>query len=405
MRARLVLKPGERAIFTERAATEGAHNSLACPPGSTLLGWAATCGPYDKFKDTFAIFHSGRVRFSNALPLLDGTPAYPMPHILVEPKHEGGGSAGGRLVPNKLRVWHPDIGDVQYDAVDNKGRKYVTKHGRVVEPRFGGRLRTATQQGRAATGQLFGYTHIEPGDSFTATIEADDAIDADDWRRLLDAFRDRTLFLGRGAGAYYGGAYYCEVVENEKDDLWPIGQVPNRLRLDGRDPTPFVRVWALSDLALLDENGAPCFAPTAAMLGLPAGGHLDPKQSPLGTRRYAPWNAHLGRRDVERQVIAAGSVLTFTYKNAVTATAVPGTVGLWQEAGLGRIWVAPEMLQVARGEPPKLPEGEAPRPPVPPAAAAARPADPLIEWAETAVAAAALREKNEAQAAKKRGRA
>ncbi|MGH7109003.1 MAG: hypothetical protein ACREFK_01110 [Stellaceae bacterium] len=398
MRARLVLMSCERAIFTERAATEGIHPSLACPPGSVLLGWAAAQGPYQAFLDPFAVFHSGRVRFSNAVPLLgDGTPTYPMPHILVEPKHARGGIAGDRLAPDKLRIWHPDDG-VQYDAVDNKGRRFVAADGRVVEPQFGDRLRTATRSGRAAPGQLFGYTHLEPGHRFAATIEADPgAIGDEDWGLLLGAFRGRTLFLGRGAGAYYGGAYECEVEEGGAE-LWPRGSVPAG--------AAFVRVWALSDLALLDARGAPCFAPNAAMLGLPAGGELDPHQSPLAARRYAPWNAHLGRRDVERQVIAAGSVLTFAYGAGAPSGDGPAVVGLWREAGLGRIWVAPPLLQAARGDRPSLPQAGAPRDDAPrdDAAPVPRPADPLINWAEAAREAAAIKNRIEAEAATKRER-
>lgn len=400
MKATLTLTPEVRAIFTARAATEGTHASLPCPPGSVLLGWAAAGGRYDNFSDPFQVFHSGRVRFSNALPILpDGTPAYPMPQILLQPKHARGGVVSDRLVAGAVRVWHPEdkheTEKIQYDVIDNKGRSFVTGDGRVVRPRFGGRLRTATWEGRAARGQLFGYTHLEPGNHFAATIEADPgAITPDDWRRLLDAFRNKILFLGRGAGAYYGGDYKCTVEENVRE-LWQGGGVSGG---EG-----FIRVWVLSDLALLDKNGAPCFAPTAEMLDLPPGGRLDPRESPIGARRYAPWNAHLGRRDVERQVIVAGSVLTFRYENGGATASTgspPSAVGLWREAGLGRIWVAPSMLQVNRGQPPRLDEKKAPpsesedrATPVPEPEG-----DPLIRWAKASQAAAVRRREDEVQA-------
>ena len=64
----LILTPTERAAFSARAATEGDHQTLNYIPGAALLGWAAA-RLYDDMEDPFCVFHSGAVRFSNALPL------------------------------------------------------------------------------------------------------------------------------------------------------------------------------------------------------------------------------------------------------------------------------------------------------------------------------------------------
>lgn len=355
-RALLILTASHPAVFSARAATEGQHQTLAHPTGAALLGWAASAGKYAKFKDPFAVFHSGRVRFSNALPLTaDGCATYPVPRLLAAPKHGPGGvqwadpvaGAAGMLDCGQVSV---GIAADERDDAGNKVQReflkglFVSMAGAVVKPATGARLRTATRDGRAADGQLFGYTHLDPkAASYAATIECEaDAICDGDWMLLLAAFAAGPR-LGRASGTAYGGGYACRVIDGAGAALWPLGAIAaGAMR---------VRVWALSDLALVDAHGAPCFVPSADMLGLPAGGTFHAAHSAIGVRRYAPWNAHLRTRDLERQVIEAGSVFTFTYEQPLAATTQSrAAVGQFQEAGLGRIVVAPALLDGAPGD-------------------------------------------------------
>lgn len=358
--ALLSLTGQDRAIFSERAATEGTHVTRLAPTGSALLGWAASQGRYDKFgAKAFEIFHSGRIRFSDALPVLGADElAFPLPQLLLQRKHIGGGIRGEGLVASEVWVGRGAFeSDPENMAQRLQGEalkpRFLTVSGIVSTPRTGGRLRTATLEGKAQRGALFGFTHLEPVDAprYLATIEAEGGVINDnEWSLLLGAFQGKELRLGRARSTGYGGWYKCKVRDGEGVDLWPKGAIAEG---DKR-----VRVWALSDLALLDERGSPCLAPTAAMLRLPPAFVLDLQNSAIATRRYVPWNAHLDCRDVERHVVGAGSVLTFVIRKGALANAKegPGAVGLWQECGLGRIWVNPELL---RGDHPELKESRA----------------------------------------------
>ena len=350
-RAVLILTAHEAAVFSKRAATEGEHQTLAHPTGAALLGWAAR--RYDTFgeDDRYTIFHSGDVRFSNALPLTeDGAIAYPAPQLITQPKHAKGGVVDGALVRDQLRVGRkppkPTQDDeAQYEAIGKA--LFITADARVVAAQLGSRLRTATSGGRAAAGQLFGYEHISPDQvpRYAATIEAEGLSDAA-WNRLLDIFRgDGDIHLGRASNTSYGGAYNCNLhLPDDNVQVWPRGGVATG--------ASHVRVWALSDLALVDDEGSPSFQPTAAMLGLPGEGRLDGADSAIGVRRYAPWNGKLRSRDLERQVIEAGSVITFSYDTPLPQCDGLGVVGVWRETGLGRIWVAPPLLEGEPGDPP-----------------------------------------------------
>lgn len=380
----LQLTATERAVFSRRAATEGEHQTLPCPTGAALLGWAANRGRYTRFQDPYTVFHSGKTRFSNALPLSEsGLVAWPVPQILMEAKHGGHSSKGRMLDAATLTIGRDNDNPADGRIVQREPLKgfFISRTGEVVKATVGGRLRTAIRRGRAADGQLFGYQHIEPGGTsrYVATIEADDLSDRD-WHLLCAAFDSQVLRLGRAAGTSYGGGYHCKILDADADAVWPCGRI-----LAGATT---VRIWVLSDLALTDALGAPCFAPDTSSLGLPPGA-IAGGESAIGVRRYAPWNRTLRARDIERQVIEAGSVLTFTFDAPVAATIDHcGRAGQWQEAGLGRIWVAPPMLAAAAGGAPdfdatntvpKLPAGQKPSDDAA-GSGTADPNDPLIAW-------------------------
>lgn len=349
-RALLILTPKERAIFSKRAATEGVHPSRPHPTGSSLLGWAAATlyEDFDKKGKAFDVFHSGTVRFSDALLVAhDGFAAFPMPNILMERK-SGEKAVGDDRILKSDFIW---VGRTAFSAVHDKGVQAEALKGGFVAASLlvpkvvtGGRLRTATEEGRAKNGALFGYSHVEPvtdGDyevRYAAMIEDDEnKLDQSGWDDLRNAFTQKSLRLGRAAATGYGGWYGCTWIDNPMVELWPAGSVGAGEKQ--------LRVWLLSDLAVIDDNGAPSFAPQPELLGLPPGGRLVGGESAVTTRRFAPWNRYLGTHDFERQVIEAGSVLTYCYPGGVpVGTRAPRLAGLFREQGFGRIWVNPPML-------------------------------------------------------------
>ena len=344
------------AIFSRSAATEGAHTTLDAPTGGSLLGWAVAAGGYDSFEDPFRVFHSGAVRFGNAASLApDHTVCVPTPKLFMAPKHDaGGGEADGR-VGSEVRIGRPVAGGQDESGTNGTGTRdatiqyehapaapFITPAGHVVRPARGQRLRTATKGGRAAEGRLFGYEHLsgEARPVFVAMIERDKNVSDADWSRLLDAFDGRTARLGRARGTSYGGEYVCRLAPAPCDPA-PIPQ----------GTTGRLRVLALSDLALVDEFGVPSAVPDHKMLGLPSASFVG-DDSAMSLRRHAPWNRKLQTRDMERQTIEAGSVLSFD-AHVPLAQDLPAraAVGLWREAGFGQIWIAPSFL---RGEAPSF---------------------------------------------------
>ncbi len=327
----------EDAVFSERTATEGGHRGLPYIPGGALLGVAAS-RLYRSLKnnqETFTLFHSGKVRFGNGLPLDDvGEIAYPVPFCWHSLKDETYVSHG-HIEPDKIHnlSLNTEQGERQFSQLR---ACFVTLRGDKIEPKKGLRMKTAIDPntGQARTAALFGYDALEAGSKFRASIEIDDDVDDGLVGRLQASLSEKKLLLGRSRSAEYGKA------EAISSGLTRVKQgQPD-------DSQSTLTLWLLSDLAATDERGQPTLYPKPQWLGLPKG-ELLLERSFVRTRRYSPWNAHRGGPDMERQVIVQGSVMVFELNAPLMdchRQRLQAGLGSFREAGLGRIWVEPELL-------------------------------------------------------------
>jgi CRISPR-associated protein Csx10 len=346
-------------VLSQRSATEGGHAGLDYVPGATLLG-AAAGRLYGELSstDAFTLFHSGRVRFGNGLPVTTlGETACPMPLSWHAAKGESAES-DGCLDAN--RIWNPGLrNSIPADEQPQQLRTgYVTASGALVKPHKSLRLKTAInpENGRAREGALFGYDALCAGQTFRSVIDVDENVADSLLEKLKKALRASEVVLGRSRSAEYGRAE-CRV-HDDVSRPEPGGAAGKTITL-----------WLLSDLAAIDDLGQPTLAPKPQWLSLPDGKLLFGK-SFLRSRRYSPWNAKRGGPDLERQVISQGSVLVFELDRALDtneSALIAAGIGLHREAGLGQVWLNPPLL--ARDQPvfgqraaPARPD-TAPRPP------------------------------------------
>jgi hypothetical protein len=319
---------------TADAATEGGHDCLNYLPGSLLAGVVA--GSLKPFPAT--AYLSGKMLFGDALPLVDGEIAYPVPLSLHKPK---GARTGNELAP--LNGLGSDLEEQSkaHQPVEQLRNVYMNAEGRIVSPKTHYRMKTAIDRergGRAADSQLFGYQSIASGQSFAALVWCEDGLVADQVEKIVTSGCAR---LGRSRSAEYGQVRItrmtqpCVVSESPQEGSMTL--------------------FLVSDLAL-EKNGRPVLAPQGDDIGLP-GASLDLTRSFLRTRRYTPWNAYHNTRMTERQVICHGSVLTFTGvtpdKVEEWRKAFSRGLGLYRQEGLGSILVNPAFVL----KPPKMSEG------------------------------------------------
>lgn len=354
------LEPEDAAVFSRSAATMGAHATFAGPPGAALMGWVARkCYTTLSKAGQQLIFHSGRVRFSDAVRFEGGKPRFVNPAVLFEPKHSGGKAVMGR--DNFLQA-NPGS---QPEAV--KGRLVSHFGEEAAGPRLRRRMRTAMNKGKSAQGQLFGYQAVDPTDlHYRATVECDSAeMDPDDWIQLVAAFKCDSLRLGRAKASGYGGTYRCNIIENS--ELWPS---PVTVAGDRE-----IRIWLLSDAMLLNEWGAPKTQIDSHDFGLDSGWELVPGESSVSMRRAWPWNSTIASRDVELPLFEAGSVVCFRWNEEDEPPQVdlPAMIGLGHQRGLGRIAIIPREFEYRAHEESGQSKSKAHIP---------EPASKLVQWAK-----------------------
>jgi hypothetical protein len=133
-------------------------------------------------------------------------------------------------------------------------------------------------------------------------------------------------------------------------------------------------------MALRDPaTGLPTLIPSAAACGLPEHLRFDAARSFLRVRRYSPWNGTRKRPDLERQVIVAGSVLTWNVGDGSLddlEKALRLGLGEHTSAGLGQVVCNPGVLAHHAAE---LPTASGPSSRAA-AGTPALPADPLAQW-------------------------
>lgn len=301
-------------VISQSNATKGIHQSLDYIPGANILGAvAAQC--YANIKDeskAFDVFHSGRVRFGNALPLVNGKLAYPVPLSF----HYGKGQ-DKQVVKNGL------VGLEFDNGVQPKQYRegYINAESEFFIPAKHSNLRTAINpdSGTAKEAALFGYQALNAGLKLQSYIDADDEGDLELIKEYLKDFR-----IGRSRSAHYGRV---EVCATEIETVTLTEQQTGRLIL-----------WLSSDLVVYNQVGQPTLTPTLEDLGLGnANNTINEETSFIRTRKYATYNGKRHSYDVAKQVIMQGSVLVYDNAQEIDVNKLYQGLGAYTEAGYGQV--------------------------------------------------------------------
>lgn len=321
-------------IISQQAATVGAHQSLDYIAGSTLLGLAASkLYPVLSSEEAFSVFHSGAIRFLDALPVENKEIAYPVPLNLHAFKGEKYTQDSQILKDQVFDVSSMDLAGKQPVQLRNL---YLTNSGKKVTPFKEQTLKTAIdpKQNRAAESQLFGYEALAKGQVFRFAVQADEHIPEALLKKVVEALQGMA-HLGRSRSAQFGR------VEIRSSKMTYVAQqkIQNQA----------LTLWLLSDLYLY-ENGANTLIPTPEALGLPQGTKWLKEKSFIRSRRYSSYNAYRKHYDKERQVINRGSVLRYElpegFSDFDTLTQqLSGGIGLSIESGLGQVVINPTLLE------------------------------------------------------------
>ncbi len=335
--AQLQLELLDNVVQSKRSATAGEHESLDFIAGSALLGWAASKLYTLLGSDAFMVFHSGKVRFGDGLPAIEnGEAALPMPLCWHEDKVDGVAYKNGVVDAGKIYNWFHQKPDwVKQPRQLRNG--FITQSGKILLPSKSHSPHIAIIQ-KPDDNKLFGYESLGSTQRYIATITADDDISVDLFDKVVSEFRSKVIRIGRSKSTEYGRVK-AEILETTTEKKIPED-------ISGQKE---LTLWLRSDMAIRDNHGSPVLLPIdPTWLGLPKGRITN---AFIRYRSYAPYNAYRQARDVEQQVLLAGSVIKFEFDEPLTkchAEILAGGLGTHREAGLGVVEVNPKLLADSR---------------------------------------------------------
>lgn len=335
-------------VLSQRTATAGDHKSLDFIPGSVFLGIAAS-RIYSSVApaDAWTLFHTSRIRFCNAYPLVNGTRALPMPLSFHSEK-----------VPRKgkectvLNFVHSETKEVGIQYKQNRGGYVVVSDNGMLcvsVPSKTSRMRTAINPatGSAAKSQLYGYESLDAGQVFVGKIEWDDSI-RDIAAPVIELFESgAVVHAGRSKTASYG-----------------------RIRLSKTDcPKPALEtkapggtsfsILAVSDLCLRNPlTGTPELNVSPSFLGLGDGWALDQTRSFSRPAYLYQYNAHRKEIEIQKTLISKGSVFTFKSEKVLASdekekllSSIRHGIGDAKGQGFGELSLFEIGSELRKGEP------------------------------------------------------
>ena len=319
-------------IVSQKAATEGSHETLNFIPGSVFLGIVAS--GYDSFspEDQVALFHSGKVRFGDAHPVgsSDVKRSLHIPAAFYYPKSSGL-SSGCWLYHFYDRNSEPERplqlkqcrqGFYVFDGTSMKEIRQAKEF--AIKSAYNRDLR------RSDDSRMYGYEALEKGMVFLFSVECDDPHLADGITDALTGIRH----IGRSRTAQYG------LAEIQPFDYEETQSAPATY---GEGGDTYITVYADGRLIFLDETGEPTYQPTARDLGLQ--GEIVWEKSQVRTFQYAPWNGKRQTRDTDRAGLEKGTVLVVRLAPGYRPDYLPSYVGCYQNEGFGKVIYGWSILQ------------------------------------------------------------
>ena len=318
-------------IVNQKAATEGSQATLDFIPGNNFLGIVAS-----KIYNTdlpneqkLLLFHSGKLRFGDAHPFVNGVRLERIPAAWYVPKLNADGTilihhhindfeAYKTIQPKQCRM-----GFIALNKEENSVKKMSVVRNFVLKSAYDKVNRKSKDE------QMYGYQSIEKDMVLSFELFADDDID-DSLLNLVDEAMMGRKRVGRSRSAQFG------LVDISSEDNWQSYQTDKP-----EEENHSLYLYAESRLIFLDEYGNTTFTPKVEDLNVK--GNINWGKSQIRTFQYAPWNYKRQARDTDRCGIEKGSVIVVD--NAEYTEDFNGFVGVYQNEGFGRILVNPDFLK------------------------------------------------------------
>ena len=314
-------------VLSQTSSSEGNQKTLDFIPGNNFLGIVASKLYKGGSAESLELFHSGKVRFGDAHPSVDGIRGLKVPASMYYPKL---GSAGTECYIYHLTDHHhADIKAKQLKQCREGFYSFNKATGKPVDVQKSFAIKSAydSDKRRSKDRQMFGYESLSKG--LVMFFEVESNLSDEQNEEIVKALCGKR-HIGHSRSAEYG------LVTIEKMDYQEVNSAKPDTKSD------FVTVYADGRLIFLDENGEPTYQPSAKDLGVD-GGEIDWSKSQIRTFQYAPWNGKRHTYEADRCGIEKGSVFVVK-SNGASCPETSRYVGFYVNEGFGKVIYNPFFL-------------------------------------------------------------
>jgi hypothetical protein len=325
-------------VLPASSNNEGKILNLEFIPGSAFLGIVAK--NYDKFENSFDVFHSGKVRFLDGHIRINNKPSFKIPFSFFRPKTQKSEEKMNVENHHLIKEFNPNV---QLKQI-RKG--FMNIDGEYLELNYNYKQKSAydTKKRTSKEGAMFGYASLEKGTKWSFSIKIDTSISKNDEELILNSIVGIKQ-LGKSKSAEYGKVKITKIDEEN---------IPDNFSYDKNNET---FLYLNSRLALFDKNGYPTLIPTITNLGL-SSGKIVWKKSQIRTLTFSPYNTARKTKDYTRAVIEKGSVIVIEKLTEEDKKKLKNGVGGFLSEGYGEILINPKFLTTSSPKLEKFEERE-----------------------------------------------
>jgi CRISPR-associated protein Csx10 len=326
-------------IISHSITADNAHEVTDFIPGNTILGMLAS-KLYSSMtaNESWLAFHSGLCRFSHCYPVVNNEICLPIPASWHFEKNVSF-HADQKLILQKLTDFS-NLSAVRKPATQYKQCKglFINSHGELAAVQKDITTRTAIDRKTGSAhkgendegGRLFTYAMISAGQQFGGWIDVDDTAIAEQIKQALTGEHR----IGRSRNTEFGRV---KVILSENDLNVPANKSVKK----------HLVVWCVTDCELLDQQGLPCFTPTADSIHAElAGAKLLPENSFIIKSRINFYNQKRQGYDTEHHVIQQGSVLVYELATELNESTIASIqqqgIGINKQQGFGQVILNPQ---------------------------------------------------------------
>ena len=314
-------------VLSQTSSSEGNQKSLDFIPGNNFLGIVASKLYKDGSAESLELFHSGKVRFGDAHPSIDGIRGLKVPASMYYPKL---GSASTECYIHHLTDHKSTVIKAKQLKQCREGfYVFGDSTGKPIDVHKNFTIKSAydSNKRRSKDGLLFGYESLSK--ELVMYFEVESELDDTQNQKITDALCGKR-HIGHSRSAEFG------LVTIEETDYLEVNSAKPDVKSD------YVTVYADGRLIFLDENGEPTRQPSAKDLGV-NGGEIDWSKSQIRTFQYAPWNGKRHTYEADRCGIEKGSVFVVK-SNGASCPETSRYVGFYTNEGFGKVIYNPVFL-------------------------------------------------------------